>query len=476
MRRPQIRLQDMVRNPNWYRSLAGALLLVLVVAIVAALAVGCGKAADSSSQTTQTTKPTEETASPVTTVSEDGYLLAMSDVSRLTPSAPKEDVSAAVDSMLLVGLDLYQVLASQPETTNLVLSPASIATALAMTYAGAAGSTAEEMARYLHFKLTDDSLHAAFNALDQELKTRNWESTNPEGKKEGVLLRTANSLWGQKDLQFEPSFLDLLAAHYGAGMRLVDFATAPEEARQAINAWVAKETEKKIPELIPKGVIDVLTRLVLVNAIYLDATWASQFNPDLTHEGQFTKLEGTTMTVPMMNQTASFPYAAADGWQAVELPYAGDQLAMVLLVPDQGRFPEVEKQLQTGLLSEVFAALSSPREVALTVPKFTMRTQADLDEAFRTLGMKTPFDPGLADFSKMTKEEQLYITDIIHEAYIAVDEEGTEAAAATAVVIGKTAMPIDLVELVIDRPFIFALRDRGTGALLFLGRVLEPGQ
>ncbi len=257
-------------------------------------------------------------------------------------------------------------------------------------------------------------------------------------------------------------------------MRLVDYKNAAEEARQAINEWVAGETNNKITDLVPEGALDTLTRLVLVNAVYLDATWLSQFNSEFTADGEFTTLTGDVVTAQMMKQEFSFPYASGEGWQAVDLPYIGGQVAMTLIVPDEGRFSEVEGRLTQGLLDEVVASLLEGPEVNLTMPKFEFRTQTSLGTALVTLGMTNAFDPDNADFSGMTKEEKLFISDVIHEAYIAVDEEGTEAAAATAVIMAAGAMPLEMVELVIDRPFLFALRDLETGALLFMGRVTDP--
>lgn len=405
----------------------------------------------------------------------DGALLAKSDVSRLSASAPQTDIEAAARSLQQFGTDMYGVLADQAGGANLVFSPTSIVTALAMTYAGAAGTTAEEMAATLHFTLVGDALHQAFNSLDVALESRSWQGKNADGGDEGVLVKTANSLWAQKDLVFEKIFLDTLAANYGAGVRLVDYKTAAEAARKAINEWVAGETNDKIPELISEGTLDSLTRLVLVNAVYLDATWANQFEPRATADGQFTTLAGQTVTTPMMNQEASFPYATGNGWQAVELPYLHDELSMLVIVSDDGRFAEVESSLATGLIDDTVAGLSQGTKVALTMPKFEFRTQAGLNDILKALGMTSAFDPLTADFSGMTAQEKLYISDVIHEAYIAVDEEGTEAAAATAVIMASAdTATIRLVELTIDRPFIFAVRDRETGAILFLGRVTDP--
>jgi serpin B len=451
------------------RSYWAPILVVLAVATILPLAAACGEADDPG--TTGTTLPTE--TSEVTEAGD--ILLAMSDVSRLEASSPQTDVNAASTSMQLFGADLYGLLAGQAGGGNVVFSPASIVAALAMTHAGAAGTTAEEMTEALHFTLQGDALHQAFNSLDAALESRSWEGKNAEGEDEGVLVKTANSLWAQQDLDFEQDFLDTLAANYGAGVRLVDYKTAAEAARQAINQWVAGETNDKIPELIGQGVLNALTRLVLVNAVYLDATWANQFDPGLTADGQFTTLAGDSVTASMMSQSESFPYAAGDGWQAVELPYLRDELAMLLIVPDSGRFAQVESGLSSGLVAEAAARLEAGTQVNLTMPKFEFRTQASLNEALTALGMTSAFDPDTADFSGMTTQEKLFISDVIHEAYIDVDEGGTEAAAATAVIMEMAmAMPGEIVNLTIDRPFIFAIRDRETGALLLLGRVADP--
>ncbi len=392
--------------------------------------------------------------------------MALSDAPRAAAEAPSGDVQNVASSMESFGTGLYAAIATGHG--NVVFSPASIMTALAMTYAGARGVTAEEMAAVLHVDLDDPAFHAAMNALDLALESRSFKSGDDR-----VQLSIANSLWGQDGLAFEQPFLDTLAKDYGTGMRLVDFKAAAEKARVQINDWVASQTNDKITDLIPAGVLNYLTRLVLVNAVYMDATWAHQFDPNDTSDGSFTTLAGTQVTVPMMRQTSSFSYAKGDGWQAVQLPYSGNRLAMLLIVPDQGRFTDVEQELGSGLLSEAVSGLS-PASVALTVPKFTFRTQAQLGSALKTLGMPTAFDPSSADFSGMTTEEQLLIDKVIHEAYIAVDEEGTEAAAATAVVMRATSAPMVDVTFEIDRPFIFALRDTETGALLFLGRVVDP--
>ncbi len=361
--------------------LCAAALLAASLVVLASCGGGTAQTTTSSGSTSTSGVSTDDTI-----VSQDGTLMAASPVSRATATATRADILSAAGSMDSFGADLYAVLAKSAGSGNLVFSPASIEIALAMTYAGANGETAAEMAKVLHFALQGDALHQSFNGLDALLESRSWQGRNEEGKDEGVLVKTANSLWGQKDMTFEQLFLDTLARDYGAGMRLVDYKTAAEDARKTINAWVADQTEDKIKDLVPEGALDSLTRLVLVNAVYLDATWASQFNKEATQDGSFTTLAGTTVTTPMMNQNASFAYAKGDSWQAVELPYAHDDLAMLLIVPDQGRFADVEAQLKTGLIAQAAEALTDNGEVWLSMPKFEFRTQAALADALKSPG------------------------------------------------------------------------------------------
>jgi len=404
-----------------------------------------------------------------------GGALVASDLERRAPEAPPGDVAEVAAGNNAFAAAAYALLAAREEG-NLVYSPASIRLALAMTYAGARGQTAAEMAEVLHFGLDDGALHAAFNALDQALASRNrQEPAGPDGVERKVQLSIANSLWGQEGFAFRPEFLETLAEHYGAGMRVVDFVNAAEAARQAINDWVAGETNDRITDLIPEGVLSEMTRLVLTNAVYLDATWASVFDADETGESPFFLLDGSQVMVDSMYQERMFPYAAGEGWQAVELPYVGGELAMLFLVANEGRFDEIEGLVGEGLLDEVVTGLENA-QVRLSLPKFEFRFKAGLADLLAAMGMPTPFDPGTADFSGMTAEDRLFISDVIHEAFIKVDEEGTEAAAATAVIMDLTAAPPEGVRLDIDRPFLFSLYDRETGEILFLGRVLNPAE
>ena len=287
-------------------------------------------------------------------------------------------------------------------------------------------------------------------------------------------LATANQLWGQRDYPFHDAFLDKLAANYGAGMRLVDYIKATEDARKAINAWVSDQTRERIPELIAEGVLNSDTRLVLTNAIYLNAPWMHRFNKDATAAGPFTLLDGSTVEAQFMRLSEDLRFAKGSGYQAVELPYVGGSLSMLVIVPDAGEFADFQSAFNADTLENIVSDLKTA-QVKLGFPRFEYSTQASLKDALKEMGMPIAFEGGLADFSAMSPDgKNLYIQDVIHEAFIAVDEDGTEAAAATAVVVGRTSAPVDVVELTVDRPFLYAIRDNDTGAILFLGRVVDP--
>jgi serpin B len=362
---------------------------------------------------------------------------------------------------------MYQLL--KEEDGNLFYSPYSISLALAMTYAGARGNTETQMAQALHFDLPQDALHPAFNALDLDLLGR------ANGEKDSFELNIANSIWGQQDFAFEQAFLDTLAANYGAGLRLTDFANAPEPARQAINQWVSNQTKERIKDLIPDGAITPDTRLVLANAIYFNAKWVYPFSHEGTHDGTFNTLDGAQITVPLMNLDRPSPlaYVQGQGFQAVELPYVGEQMSMLVVVPDAGTFPTFEAAFSADQLATILAALQ-PQTVQLTLPKFQFESSFNLGEALTGLGMTDAFDPSAADFSGMDGEGDLFIGAVIHKAFVAVDEEGTEAAAATAVIMEMAGAATSGVILIVDRPFLFFIRDMQTGTLLFAGRVVAP--
>jgi len=399
-----------------------------------------------------------------------------SNLERRSPVLAGEDLQVLYSGMRELAFDLYARQASGKD--NLVMSPASIQIALAMAYAGARGETASQMAQALRFALPAERLHAALNTVDTMLASRN-RSHPPghHGKQRKIELSIANALWGQDGFVFQRLFLDTLATEYGSDMKIVEFKKASDEARKMINGWVADQTNDRIEELVPQGVLNELTRLVLTNAVYLDATWAFPFEAKDTNAHDFVLLDDSKTLVQMMCQSAMFPYAKGPGWQAVELAYVGGELAMLILVPDTGRYAEVEQAVAEGVIEKARISLVD-RRVELGLPKFEFRSNTRLADLLRELGMRDAFDRTKADFSGMTTKEPLCISEVLHEAFIKVDEEGTEAAAATAVVMELAAAlpPEDLVRLIIDRPFIFSLHDRKTGVILFLGRVLNPGQ
>jgi len=284
-------------------------------------------------------------------------------------------------------------------------------------------------------------------------------------------LNIANSIWGQQDFEFLTEFLDTLALNYGAGLRLVDFVKATEEARQAINQWVEDQTEDKIKDLIPEGVLDSMTRLVLANAIYFNAGWMHPFEEGNTQDGSFYLLDGSRVTAPFMSQEEDFRYAESDGFQAVELPYVGGNTSMVIFLPEADRLDAFEAGLSSTRVNEILEDLEM-QNVRLRMPKFEIESSYGLKEILSAMGMKNAFEA--ADFSGINGKTDLFISDILHKAYVSVDEEGTEAAAATAVIISLTSMPEAPVEMTLDQPFIFMIRDNETGTILFIGRVMNP--
>lgn len=380
------------------------------------------------------------------------------------------DPTAAAMAVNAFANDLYDRLVAVDPSANLVFSPASIAIALAMTSAGAKGTTLTEMDDVLN--ITDAAaIHRSVNGLTMALeslaKTQDNTAQGGSGTSE-VKLSIANSLWGQSGLAFEQAFLDLLSSEYDAGLEVVDYKADPEAARAAINEWVKSETNDRIPELLGQGSITQDARLTLVNAIYLKANWDAKFDKQLTTAEPFNAPSRTT-TVQMMHSSGRLDYAAGDGWQAVDLPYVFGDLSFVVAMGDTA-----ETAMPTG--DAVFAALTE-RPVELGFPRFDIETSTDLATVLADMGMPTAFTEQ-ADFSAMTASEHLAIGGVIHQANITVDEEGTEAAAATAVVMDVTSAPIpeEPVTLTIDRPFTFWLRERTTGVVVFMGRVNDPSQ
>jgi serpin B len=380
-------------------------------------------------------------------------------------AASANDAAKAIDAL---GADLYRQLARDQQ--NLVFSPYSVEIALAMARAGAAGATATQMDTVLHAALVGD-LDSGLVALDRELAKR--PGRYPYGAGTVPLeLGMANRLWAQRGFDFGVPFLDRLSTRYGTGMGLVDYIGSRDDARRAINEWVSARTRARIPELVPDGVLNDLTRFVLTNAIYLKAKWQRSFPTTETRPAPFHRLDGTDSQAQLMTRgVTTYAYGRGAGYQAISLPYVGG-LSMVVVVPDAGAFAAFESSLDAQRLRQVVDGLAYS-SVDLRFPRFTFRTAAPLKEALSRLGMPLAFTKD-ADFSGISPHEPLHIQAAIHEAFIAVDEEGTEAAAATAVIGGATGGPNEWVTLTIDRPFLFLIRDDATGATLFMGRVLDP--
>ena len=399
-----------------------------------------------------------------------------SDRERAAPSTSATEVAGLVNGNSTFAFDLYQTLREQGG--NLFYSPHSISLALSMTYAGAGGETASQMADILHFSLTRDRLHPAFNTLVQELASRG-EGTEDRGG-ERFRLNIVNAVWGQEGHDFREPFLDVLAESYGAGVRSADFRATPEESRLAINDWVAENTEDRIRDLIPPDVINTLTRMVLTNAIYFNASWSYPFSESSTRERTFHLLDRAVVYVPMMKTAEELRYASGDGYQAVDLPYVGHELSMTVIVPDRGRFTEFENSLDAALVDRIVAGLEF-RYVTLDLPKFDFESQFRLGETLKSMGMPNAFNSAASDFSGMDGRsclagdpECLFIREVVHKAFVSVDEAGTEAAAATGVVMQIESAPPSPVSVTVDRPFIFLIRDQETEAILFVGRVEKP--
>jgi len=375
------------------------------------------------------------------------------------PGATQTEIAKANNAF---ALDLYARLSNRPG--NLFFSPASISTALAMTYAGARGETAQEMAATLHFTIEAQRLHPAFGALLRDL--------NNQGKKNRYRLSVANALWAQQGHSFLPEFVELTKTDYGAGVHDVDFVGAAEAARQTINTWVEKQTEDKIKDLMPRGIVSPDTRLVLTNAIYFKGNWQAQFNKEQTHESPFQVAADQKVNAPFMNQTGKFKYLDGDTFQALELPYAGKDLAMIALLPKQpDGLTDFEKQLSAAKLVDWLHKMRET-EVIVSLPKFKLTSEFGLKETLTAMGMQLAFSSS-ADFSGMDGKRDLFLSAVIHKAFVDVNEEGTEAAAATGVGIRTLAVRVKPMFRA-DHPFLFLIQDRRSGSILFLGRLANP--
>jgi len=396
------------------------------------------------------------------------------------------DVAAKATNEL--GVALHRQLATGDE--NLCISPYSIESALAMTFAGADGETRTEMARVLHLT-NDGTVPVSFAALQHSLEEMSAktaelvkQSKKFGGPSEPITLNIANRLFAQKGYAFRDAYLSLVKQNFGGAFEPLDFIANPAEATQRINKWVADQTHDRIRDLIPGGALDKTTRLVLANALYLKAPWASEFSENATQREPFFVHGGAPLDVPMMQKRSDhFGYARREGFTVVSLPYAGNDLQFLVLLPDDVIGLHLLESKLTGELLAQCAKLQT-RDIDLHLPKFKLEppTMA-LAEKFEALGMRTAFDKpqGSANFDKIAPRkpnDYLYISQIFHKTFIAVDEKGTEAAAATAVAMLAGAAlrspPPPPIEVKVDRPFVYAIQHMPSGVCLFLGRVSDP--
>ena len=386
------------------------------------------------------------------------------------------DLTVAVWGNNAFAIDLYKQLQSQPG--NLFFSPESISTALAMTYAGARGETATEMANTLHFTLPPDKLHPAMGQLLQGLNAAH----------DGYQLKVANALWAQEGYNFVDDFLKLTKDKYGAGLNQVDFKGDSEAARQTINSWVEEQTENKIKDLIGPGVLDTKTRLVLTNAIYFKGDWQKQFKKEDTKDEDFHLSSTQTLKASLMHIASGFNYYETPIFQALEIAYKNKELSMIAFLPkDADGLAAFEQTMTADNLQQWLGRLMPVEKVIVTIPKFKMESQVGLNDLLQTMGMKQAFNGKIADFSGIAPREEmqhngnLYISAVVHKAYVDFNEEGTEAAAATAMAItvavcaGCKPPPPPLPPIFLaDHPFLFLIRDNRSSCILFMGRVAAP--
>jgi serpin B len=383
-------------------------------------------------------------------------------------SGPSHEGSgpAIVSANNAFALDIYGRL--RDREGSFALSPASISLALGMTYAGARGGTAAQIARVFHFDAIDpDTLHGEFSSL--------LSAWNAPDRAE-YELRVANRLFGDRSTTFHEAFIAVTREQYGAALEPLDFRGAPEPSRARINAWIEEKTNDRIRDLLPRGSIDDQTRLVLTNAIYFKGQWISRFDENLTRPLPFHPPSGSAVDVPTMHQQEKFGYAAMDGLQVLQMPYVGEELAMYVLLPvERDGIGDLEERLTLDRLERWIGA-AHQREVRVWLPRFTIDPPepVSLEATLSAMGMPLAFS-GSADFTGMSDvRPPLFIDDAYHKAFVEVNEKGTEAAAATGIALRVTSAPLEPPEFRADHPFLFLIRDLRSGSILFIGRVLDP--
>lgn len=380
------------------------------------------------------------------------------------PEERREAMPEVVKAINLFGLDIYQQLGH--ESGNIFYSPLSLSTALAMTLEGARKETARQMSQVLHLLMTDEQRRQGMARL-RELTNR------PDRKSQ---LYQANALWVQKNFQLLKSYLETIASFYDGQATNVDFVSRREEARRMINDWTAEKTAGKIKDLIPPGVLNPLTQLVLTNAIYFRGLWLLPFDPKATLPGKFYLADGGQVEVPLMRLTgerARFPYLENEDWQILEMLYEGKDLSMLILLPRKNDLAAVEKKLTLETLEAWKKELREER-VDVYLPRFKMETKYLMRDKLEALGMPIAFSTQ-ADFSGIDGQQDLFIQQVIHQAFVEVNEEGTEAAAASGVLVGRTAyVPEKKFIFRADHPFVFFIQEKTSGVILFMGRLVDP--
>lgn len=455
-------------------SKAGALSSLLLLAVPACPGGGAetgetGTETDTGGMTTDdppTGGPSLEEEPPGEVVKSDKPRNTMPDISADELAAMAADERAFALSLI----------AALPVTAgNRAVSPTSIRLAFGQTYAGARTISKSEIETALKFGPDPEKTHAGFNHVDLELEARNLPSSGENDGDDSVVLTLVNQVFGRPSVTWEPAFLGELAESYGAAMHLLDF-TDSEPSRMAINQWVNDVTQDKIPELLPFGAISVETTTVLINALYLKAPWNAAFE-GVNEQGTFNLLDASTTTTAMMSglQEGARHFIGA-GYEAAEVPLRGDELTMVFIVPEAGTFEQFSGALDGPALGEIFDALV-PTSLNVTIPRFKFFSDVPLNDPLKALGLVSSFELGLADFSGMSPAGKDWaISGVYHNVFISVDEKGVEAAAATAVVIFDSGGPGPEASFIADRPFLFAIRDRGTDSLLFFGSVVDPSK
>lgn len=412
------------------------------------------------------------TANCSSTTGDIGQITAQSALPRETrPQVTDADLAAVVAGNMKFALKVFPLLDTTPHN-NTLFSPYSVTQAFSLLEPGARGTTLSGIDQALCFPLSQERLKPALNRLDLLIAGK----TSGAVFGSGLLtpkLNNANAVWIQKGLSILPAYLDTLAVNFGAGLHQVNFVDATEKSRQTINAWVEKQTNNKIQNIIPKDGVSSDSRIVVTNAIWFKADWASKFLQRATTNRTFNNRYGFSSLVPFMSQRFSVKYAKVDGCQAVDIPYAGDTLSMLVIMPAPGNFDTFLSSLTSKELGTIINHLTN-KEVAFSMPKFNFTKSSNMKQILINFGMREAFNSASADFSGIDGKQDLFVGEVSHKAFISVDEDGTEAAAATAIGMLKGGMPRppDLT-LTIDHPFIFLIRDRETGSIIFMGKVVS---